>query len=76
MPRCTRAVDLADVRGSLLVAVTPTYATIGVAAPILLVFARLLQGLSTGGEYGASATYLSEIAPDTKAGASSSASCS
>jgi MHS family alpha-ketoglutarate permease-like MFS transporter len=48
--------------GSLLIAVTPSYATIGVLAPTLLVFARLLQGLSVGGEYGASATYLSEMA--------------
>src|SRR3954469_9240599 len=48
--------------GSLLIAVTPSYATIGVAAPLLLVLARLLQGLSVGGEYGASATYLSEMA--------------
>lgn len=48
--------------GSLLIAVTPGYATIGVAAPALLVLARLLQGVSVGGEYGASATYLSEMA--------------
>ena len=48
--------------GSLLIALTPGYETIGVAAPILLVVARLLQGLSVGGEYGASATYLSEMA--------------
>ena len=48
--------------GSLLIAVTPGYATIGVAAPALLVLARLLQGISVGGEYGASATYLSERA--------------
>ena len=48
--------------GSLLIAVTPTYETIGVAAPALLVVARLMQGLSVGGEYGASATYLSEMA--------------
>ncbi|GAA0727656.1 MFS transporter [Sphingomonas japonica] len=47
--------------GSLLIAITPTYATIGVAAPALLLTARLLQGLSVGGEYGASATYLSEM---------------
>ena len=40
----------------------PSYETIGVAAPILLVVARLLQGLSVGGEYGTSATYLSEMA--------------
>ena len=48
--------------GSLLIAVTPGYAAIGVGAPALLVLARLLQGLSVGGEYGASATYLSEMA--------------
>ena len=48
--------------GSLMIAVTPGYARIGVAAPALLVVARLLQGLSVGGEYGASATYLSEMA--------------
>jgi len=48
--------------GSLLIAVTPGYATIGAAAPALLVFARVLQGLSLGGEYGTSATYLCEMA--------------
>jgi MHS family alpha-ketoglutarate permease-like MFS transporter len=48
--------------GSLVIAVTPGYATIGVAAPAVLLLARLLQGLSVGGEYGASATYLSEMA--------------
>ncbi|OON67726.1 MFS transporter [Hymenobacter sp. CRA2] len=48
--------------GSLLIALTPGYARIGVAAPVLLVLARLLQGLSVGGEYGTSATYLSEMA--------------
>ncbi len=48
--------------GSLIIAVTPSYQTIGIAAPILLVFARLLQGLSVGGEYASSATYLSEMA--------------
>ncbi|QMV63353.1 MFS transporter [Pseudomonas berkeleyensis] len=48
--------------GSLIIALTPSYETIGVAAPILLVIARLLQGLSVGGEYGTSATYLSEMA--------------
>jgi len=47
--------------GSLLVGVLPTHATIGTAAPALLLFARLLQGFSTGGQYGAAATYLSEI---------------
>jgi len=48
--------------GSLLIAVTPAYATIGVFAPVCLLLARLLQGLSVGGEYGVSATYLSEMA--------------
>ncbi len=48
--------------GSLMIAVTPDYNSIGIAAPIVLVIARLLQGLSVGGEYGASATYLSEMA--------------
>ncbi len=51
--------------GSLIIALTPTYATIGVAAPLILLLARLVQGLSLGGEYGTSATYLSEVAhPD------------
>ena len=48
--------------GSLIIACTPGYASIGIAAPALLLFARLLQGLSVGGEYGSSATYLSEMA--------------
>jgi MHS family alpha-ketoglutarate permease-like MFS transporter len=48
--------------GSLIIACTPGYATIGVAAPALLLLARLMQGLSVGGEYGSSATYLSEMA--------------
>lgn len=48
--------------GSLIIAVTPTYETIGIAAPMVLAVARIIEGLSLGGEYGASATYLSEIA--------------
>lgn len=48
--------------GSLMIAVTPTYASIGVLAPVLLGVARMVQGLSLGGEYGTSATYLSEVA--------------
>jgi MFS transporter, MHS family, alpha-ketoglutarate permease len=48
--------------GSLMIAVTPTYATIGFAAPAILALARVVEGLSLGGEYGASATYLSEVA--------------
>lgn len=47
---------------SLLIAVTPGYDTIGAVAPTMLVLARLLQGLSVGGEYATSATYLSEVA--------------
>jgi MFS transporter, MHS family, alpha-ketoglutarate permease len=54
--------------GSLLIAVTPTYASIGIAAPVLLAIARIVQGLSLGGEYGASATYLSEVADDRHRG--------
>ncbi|MEJ7740585.1 MAG: MFS transporter [Chitinophagaceae bacterium] len=54
--------------GSLLIALTPGYATIGIAAPVLLLIARLLQGLSVGGEYGTSATYLSEIASPERRG--------
>ncbi|WP_259070456.1 MFS transporter [Mucilaginibacter sp. X4EP1] len=48
--------------GSLLISVAPGYKQIGVAAPLLLVLARIIQGLSVGGEYGTSATYLSEMA--------------
>src|SRR6201987_5748166 len=54
--------------GSLLVAVLPTYATIGIAAPLLLLVARLMQGLSVGGEYGTSATYMSEVALTGRSG--------
>ena len=48
--------------GSLLIAAAPGYAVIGMAAPALLLVARLIQGISVGGEYGTSATYLSEMA--------------
>src|ERR1051326_971568 len=54
--------------GSLMIAVMPTYASIGVAAPVLLGLARVVQGLSLGGEYGASATYLSEVAHEKHRG--------
>lgn len=54
--------------GSLLIALTPSYSSIGVLAPILLLLARLLQGLSVGGEYGVSATYLSEMATENRRG--------
>jgi MHS family alpha-ketoglutarate permease-like MFS transporter len=48
--------------GSLLIAIAPTYEQVGVAAPLILLLARMMQGLSVGGEYGTSATYLSEMA--------------
>ncbi|TFV91748.1 MFS transporter [Oxalobacteraceae bacterium OM1] len=48
--------------GSLMIAALPTYASIGAMAPFLLLVARLVQGLSVGGEYGTTATYMSEVA--------------
>ncbi|TZG29074.1 MFS transporter [Sphingomonas montanisoli] len=54
--------------GSLIITLCPTYASIGVAAPILLTVARMAQGLSLGGEFGTAATYLTEIAPPEKRG--------
>ncbi|WP_406692503.1 MFS transporter [Saccharopolyspora sp. ID03-671] len=54
--------------GSLVIALTPGYDSIGLAAPVLLVAARLLQGISVGGEYATSATYLSEVATEGKRG--------
>ena len=54
--------------GSLMIACIPGYGSIGMAAPLLLLLARLMQGLSVGGEYGASATYLSEMAQDGQRG--------
>ncbi|WNC12349.1 MFS transporter [Brevibacillus brevis] len=54
--------------GSLVIACTPSFHTIGVFSPIILVIARLLQGLSLGGEYGTSATYLSEMASSGRRG--------
>jgi MFS transporter, MHS family, alpha-ketoglutarate permease len=54
--------------GSLLIAVMPTYASIGAAAPAMLGLARMIQGLSLGGEYGTSATYLSEVADERHRG--------
>jgi MHS family alpha-ketoglutarate permease-like MFS transporter len=49
--------------GTVLIAVCPTYDQIGLAAPLLLLLARILQGLSTGGEYASTITYITEIAP-------------
>jgi len=54
--------------GSLLIAVAPSYAQVGVLSPAILLIARLIQGLSLGGEYGSSATYLSEIADRARRG--------
>src|SRR3546814_769540 len=53
---------------TFLVGVLPSYASIGVAAPILLVVLRLVQGLALGGEYGGAATYVAEHAPDGQRG--------
>lgn len=54
--------------GSLLIAVAPTHAQAGLLSPLWLLVARMLQGLSVGGEYGTSATYLSEMAPRARRG--------
>jgi MFS transporter, MHS family, alpha-ketoglutarate permease len=54
--------------GSLMIAVSPTYASIGVGAPVILGLARMVQGLSLGGEYGTSATYLTEVADERHRG--------
>ena len=54
---------------TFIVGVLPTYASIGVAAPIILIVLRLLQGLALGGEYGGAATYVAEHAPHGKRGA-------
>ncbi len=53
---------------TFMVGVLPNYATIGVAAPIILVILRMLQGLALGGEYGGAATYVAEHAPNNKRG--------
>ncbi|MCS3798480.1 MFS transporter [Niastella sp. OAS944] len=54
--------------GSLMIASAPSFATAGILSPIILLTARLIQGLSVGGEYGTSATYLSEISTKGKRG--------
>src|SRR5690554_543110 len=54
--------------GSLLIAVVPTYASIGVYAPVLLLFARLIQGLSIGGGTGITTAYLTEMSPPHRRG--------
>ncbi|WP_151447176.1 MFS transporter [Lacisediminimonas profundi] len=54
---------------TFLVGLLPTYASIGIAAPVILISLRILQGLALGGEYGGAATYVAEHAPDDKRGA-------
>jgi MFS family permease len=54
---------------TFIVGILPNYATIGVAAPVILIVLRMLQGLALGGEYGGAATYVAEHAPDGKRGA-------
>lgn len=54
---------------TFIVGILPTYASIGVAAPVILIVLRLLQGLALGGEYGGAATYVAEHAPHGKRGA-------
>ena len=54
--------------GSLAIAASPIYAQVGIFAPIILLLARMFQGLSVGGEYGATATYMSEVALKGKRG--------
>jgi MHS family proline/betaine transporter-like MFS transporter len=53
---------------TFLIGLIPSYATIGVAAPVLLVLLRLVQGLSAGGEYGGAATFMAEYSPDKRRG--------
>ena len=53
---------------SMVIALVPSQATIGIAAPIVLILARLVQGFATGGEYGTSATYMSEAATRERRG--------
>ncbi|MDJ1133109.1 MFS transporter [Streptomyces iconiensis] len=54
--------------GTFMIGFIPSYATIGLAAPVLLLFARMLQGFSTGGEYGGATTFIAEYSPDRRRG--------
>jgi MFS transporter, MHS family, alpha-ketoglutarate permease len=54
--------------GSAIIALVPSYGTIGLAAPVILTIARMLQGISVGGEFGTSATYLAEVAEPERRG--------
>lgn len=63
------AVTILIMSGStFLIGLLPTYSTIGFAAPALFLLCRVIQGFSTGGEYGGAATYIAEFAPDKKRG--------
>ena len=53
---------------TFLVGLLPGYATLGIAAPVILIVLRMLQGLALGGEYGGAATYVAEHAPDDRRG--------
>src|SRR5262249_24317199 len=54
--------------GTALIGLLPTYASIGIAAPIVLLLIRVFQGLAVGGEYGGAAVYVAEHAPDHRRG--------
>ncbi|WP_327683859.1 glycine betaine/L-proline transporter ProP [Streptomyces sp. NBC_00467] len=54
--------------GTLAIGLIPSYASIGFWAPVLLIFFRLVQGFSTGGEYGGASTFIAEYAPDKRRG--------
>lgn len=54
--------------GTFAIGLIPSYATIGIAAPILLLLARMVQGFSTGGEYGGATTFVAEYSPDRRRG--------
>src|SRR5262250_590557 len=54
--------------GTFLIGLLPSYASVGIAAPVVLILLRLVQGLALGGEYGGAATYVAEHAPPGKRG--------
>ncbi|MGV9557869.1 MFS transporter [Streptomyces sp. NPDC003401] len=54
--------------GTFAIGLIPSYATIGIAAPVLLLLARMVQGFSTGGEYGGATTFVAEYSPDRRRG--------